>query len=357
MELLTFRLSMAACCMALLGHVTVSQRSTIQHQDFISWDDLSVEKYTRTMDAVDGDATRVILVSKDGTGDSRTVQGAVDMIPDGNKERVKILINPGVYREKVIVPKTKPFVSFIGNQSSETVISFHLRASDRYSNGQNVGTFDSATVAVESDYFCANGITFENTAPAAQPGEEGMQAVALRLTGDKAMIYRCRILGSQDTLFDHYGRHYFYECYIQGSIDFIFGSARSLYQACTLHAVAESYGAVAASQRNSPMDNSGFSFLECRLNGTGLLYLGRAWGRYARVVYSYCQLEGIILPEGWNDWGDPSRKSTVYFGQFNCKGDGANLQGRVSWARSLTYLEAKPFMDRGYIDGELWLRL
>ncbi|URE21675.1 pectinesterase [Musa troglodytarum] len=228
MELLTFRLSMAACCMALLGHVTVSQRSTTM--DFISWDDLSVEKYTRTMDAVDGDASRVILVSKDGTGDSTTVQGAMDMIPDGNKARVKILINPGVYREKVIVPKTKPFISFIGNQSSETVISFHLRASDRYSNGQNVGTFDSATVSVESDYFCANGITFENTAPAAQPGEEGMQAVALRLTGDKAMIYRCRILGSQDTLFDHYGRHYFYECYIQGSIDFIFGSARSLYQ-------------------------------------------------------------------------------------------------------------------------------
>ncbi|RWV79781.1 hypothetical protein BHE74_00014990 [Ensete ventricosum] len=276
MEMLTFRLSMAACCMALLSHVTVSQRSTVQHRDFISWDDLSVEKHTRTMDAVDGDASRVILVAKDGTGDSTTVQGAVDMIPDGNKERVKILINPG------------PFISFIGNQSSETVISFHLRASDRYSNGQNVGTFDSATVAVESDYFCANGITFE---------------------------------------------------------------------ACTLHAVAESYGAVAASQRNSPLDNSGFSFLECRLNGTGLLYLGRAWGRYARVVYSYCQLEGIILPEGWNDWGDPSRKSTVYFGQFNCNGDGANLQGRVSWARSLTYLEAKPFMDRGYIDGELWLRL
>lgn len=44
------------------------------------------------------------------------------------------------------------------------------------------------------------------------------------------MLYHCRILGSQDTLFDHLGRHYFFHCFIQGSIDIIFGSARSLYQ-------------------------------------------------------------------------------------------------------------------------------
>jgi hypothetical protein len=78
-------------------------------------------------------------------------------------------------------------------------------------------------------------------------------------------------------------------------------------QGCTLHAVATSYGAIAASQRSSPADDSGFSFVGCRLTGTGMLYLGRAWGRYARVVYSYCDLSGIVVPEGWSDWGDESR--------------------------------------------------
>ncbi|KAK8933589.1 Pectinesterase QRT1 [Platanthera zijinensis] len=57
-----------------------------------------------------------------------------------------------------------------------------------------------------------------------------MQAMALRQAGDKTLIYQSRILGSQDTLFDHIGKPYFYQCYIQGSIDFIFGIARSLYQ-------------------------------------------------------------------------------------------------------------------------------
>ncbi|KAL0926106.1 hypothetical protein M5K25_004496 [Dendrobium thyrsiflorum] len=326
-------------------------------QSIISWSDLRIDEHYKDSNIKDEEGRRVILVSKDGSGDSKTVQGAIDMVPDGNKERVKIYIAPGVYREQVFVPITKPYISFIGNQNAETVISWDLRASDRDSHGRAIGTSASATVAIESDYFCANGITFENTAPAAQSGASGMQAVALRLAGDKALIYRCKILSSQDTLFDQIGRHYFYECYIQGSIDFIFGNARSLYKECTLHAVAASYGAITASQRNSASENSGFSLNSCKLSGTGMIYLGRAWGKYARVIYSYCQLDGIVLPQGWNDWGDASRQKTVWFGQFNCSGRGADMSNRVPWARSLTYEEAKPFLDQYYIDGDQWLRL
>lgn len=57
-----------------------------------------------------------------------------------------------------------------------------------------------------------------------------MQAVALRLAGDKAMLYRIRVIGTQDTLLDESGSHYFYQCHIQGSVDFIFGRSRSLYE-------------------------------------------------------------------------------------------------------------------------------
>ncbi|XP_020099443.1 pectinesterase QRT1 [Ananas comosus] len=327
---------------------------------FVSWDDLTVSSNKRNgLQAGEGGGGRVIVVSRDGSGDSRTVQEAVDMVPDGNNERVKILVSPGVYREKVTIPITKPYISLIGEAGSArtTVISWHSRASDRDTDGQAVGTFYSASFAVESDYFCANGITFENTAPGASPGAVGEQAVALRLSGDKAMLYQCNILGSQDTLFDHSGRHYFFDCYIQGSIDFIFGDARSLYQNCRLHAVASTYGAIAASQRDSPSDDSGFSFLSCRITGSGMNYLGRAWGRYARVVYSYCEMDGIIIPEGWSDWGDPSRARTAWFGEYNCRGKGADSRRRVPWARSLSYDEARPFLDRNFIDGEQWLNL
>lgn len=70
----------------------------------------------------------------------------------------------------------------------------------------------------------------KNTAPPASPGDIGNQAVALRIVGDQAAFYGCGFYGAQDTLHDDRGRHYFKECFIQGSIDFIFGNARSLYE-------------------------------------------------------------------------------------------------------------------------------
>ncbi|WOK92286.1 hypothetical protein Cni_G00977 [Canna indica] len=351
-----------ACFMAfLVSHVAVCQGAG-PRRSFISWSDITIGnyRYENVFKGVeDSDGSQVLFVSKNGGGDSTTVQGAVDKIPDGNSRRVKILISPGVYNEKVVVPNSKPFVSFIGNGSfaADTVIWYNLRASDRYPDGGMVGTYDSATVAIESDYFCAYRITFQNSAPAAVAGEEGEQAVALRLSGDKAMVHRCRILGSQDTLFDHFGRHYYYQSYIEGSIDFIFGSARSLYDDCTLLSVAKSYGAIAASQRKSPMDNMGFSFVGCKLYGTGMVYLGRAWGSYATVVYSNCKLEGIVIPQGWDDFGDPARRATTYFGQYNCRGEGADLTRRVPWAKALTYEEAKPYLSKTYVNGDQWLQL
>eukprot|EP01018_Ginkgo_biloba_P003743 Gb_32012 [translate_table: standard] len=357
--------------------------------NYTSWEDLNVEPLDSQVQMLSwyNHNRKVLIVAKDGSGHSRTVQGAVDLVPHGNRQRVKILIRAGIYREKVVVPPTKAFVSFIGQGSAVTIVTWNSRASDKGPNGQVLGTFASASVAIESDYFCARDITFQvtysslrddpslqaaliihfvhapcgvddhNTAPSPLPGAEGMQAVALRVSGDKAVFMNCRMVGCQDTLFDHIGRHYFWNCYIEGSIDFVFGNGRSLYQGCVLHANAASYGAIAASQRNSPRENTGFAFLFCKLTGSGILYLGRAWGRYARIVYAFCHFDNIIIPQGWYDWGDPSRRRTVWFGEYKCSGEGANSQGRVSWTRRLSYDDVKPFLDRKFIDGEEWLRI
>lgn len=157
-----------------------------------------------------------------------------------------------ISREKVFVPSSKPYISFIGsqNESCDTIITWNNKASDKDCNGAQLGTYRSASVAIESDYFCATGITFEVTTNSlhsfyniiikphwflqntvvAVPGGYGMQAVALRVAGDKAVFYRVKILGTQDTLLDDNGSHYFYQCHIQGSVDFIFGTSTSLYQ-------------------------------------------------------------------------------------------------------------------------------
>lgn len=65
-------------------------------------------------------------------------------------------------------------------------------------------------------------------------GVVGAQAVAMRISGDKAAFYNCKFFGYQDTLCDDRGRHLFKDCLIRGTVDFIFGNGRSIYQVPTL---------------------------------------------------------------------------------------------------------------------------
>lgn len=103
-------------------------------------------------------AVRIVRVRRDGTGDFRTVTEAVNSIPSGNKRRVVVWIGIGEYREKITVDRSKPFVTFYGERNeSDThtmpIITYHATAL-RY------GTVDSATVAVDSDYFVAVNVAF-----------------------------------------------------------------------------------------------------------------------------------------------------------------------------------------------------
>ncbi|PIN11403.1 Pectinesterase [Handroanthus impetiginosus] len=324
---------------------------------YITWNDLKMDDHRLPL-RDSANQNKVIVVDKNGRGDSLTVQGAVDMVPENNADRVKIHILPGVYREKVNVPANKPYISFIGDEgdASATVITWHDKASDRVPNGRSLGTWNSASVTLESVYFCASGITFENTVIAVVGGVNGYQAVALRIAGEKALFYKVRFLGSQDTLLDETGLHYFYLCFIQGSIDFIFGNANSLYQECVISVVADGF-AVAAHHRNSVAEDTGFSFVNCTVKGTGNIYLGRAWGNYSRITYSYSVFDINVRPEGWEDWKIPSRRNTVVFGEYECRGRGADRRGRAPWSKAMDYSEAKPFLDTTFIRGEQWLKL
>lgn len=78
-------------------------------------------------------------------------------------------------------------------------------------------------------------IAVQNTAPLPAPGAMGQQAVALRISADTAAFLGCKFLGAQDTLYDHVGRHYYKDCYIEGSVDFIFGNGLSLFEVRIIH--------------------------------------------------------------------------------------------------------------------------
>ncbi|KAJ9559344.1 hypothetical protein OSB04_013958 [Centaurea solstitialis] len=293
----------------------------------------------------------VLTVDKKGCGKFNSLQNAVNAVPDLSQTTTLIILDSGTYREKVKVNKTKTNLIIQGQSYLDTAIAWNDTS---HSSG---GTYYSYTVGIFAPKFVAYNVSFKNTSPE-NIGGEGRQAVALRIVGDQAAFYGCGFYGFQDTLHDDEGRHYFKDCFIQGSIDFIFGNARSLYKGCTLNAVgtgAGITGAITAHGRDSKDKKTGFSFLQCRIEGRGKVWLGRAWGVYATTVFSNTFMSEVVSPEGWNDWRDPPRDRLVFFGEFENSGPGANLKNRVHYTKRLTQAQAAPYMDIAFIDGKEWL--
>ncbi|KAK9275479.1 hypothetical protein L1049_022746 [Liquidambar formosana] len=299
---------------------------------------------------------RLITVDARGDAEFLSVQAAIDSVPENNMENIVIQINAGYYIEKVVVPASKPYITFQGAGKDVTVIEWHDRARDRGPNGQQLRTYKTASVTVYANYFSARNISFKNTAPAPMPGMQGWQAAAFRISGDKAYFSGCGFYGAQDTLCDDAGRHYFKECYIEGSIDFIFGNGRSMYRDCELHSIATRFGSIAAQDRNSPYEKTGFAFVRCRVTGTGPLYVGRAMGQYSRIVFSYTYFDDVVAHGGWDDWDHVSNKNkTVFFGVYKCWGPGAAAVRGVSWARDLDFETAHPFLAKSFVNGRHWI--
>ncbi|MCO5614159.1 hypothetical protein L7F22_068440 [Adiantum nelumboides] len=302
-----------------------------------------------------------IFVASNGLGNFTTLQAAVDSIPKHNRIPTLICIAAGTYREKVVIPKTKDFITLIGDSSCNgTVFVWNdTAATINTQTKRPLRTYYSPTVAVNAEFFVARNVIFENDALPPERGQVGGQAVALRITGDYGAFYNCKFLGHQDTLYDQKGRHYFKSCFIQGSVDFIFGNGRSLYKDCYVHALAPGYGSVGsvtAQKRGATKFDSGFAFLNCNLTGDNTVYLGRAWGQNSRVVFAYTWMDDIIVPEGWNNWGVPGRERTVFYAEYECSGPGANNNTRVPWARQLTAQEAQPFLSVDFVNGNTWLQ-
>lgn len=296
-------------------------------------------------------AATTLRVGNPKTAEYQSVQAAVDALPDSGGT---IEIGTGTYREKLVI--AKPNVKLIGKtKRPEGVV---LVWGD--SNKSAGGTGKSASVWASGDGFEAHNLTIQNDYHL--NNTERSQAVALRLTADRAVLTQVRLLGAQDTLYaaskspDSPSRQYFRDCYIEGHVDFIFGDAKAFFDRCHIHGIANEIVMLTAQSKVKPEQDSAYVFDRCRITadaGVQELWLGRAWRPYATVVFLRTHIDAPLQPAGWREWtpGTTDTFKTATYREYRSTGQGASIPTREPSSKQLTKAEAAAWSRRKFLAG------
>lgn len=301
-----------------------------------------------------------IVVAKDGSGTYTSIMEAIKKAPERSDRRIVIYVKAGKYEEDDLkVGKKKTNLMFIGDGKGKTVITGGKSVADK------ITTFRTASFAATGTGFIARDMTFENYA-----GPSKHQAVALRVGADHSVIYRCEILGYQDTLYVHSQRQFYRECDIYGTVDFIFGNAAVVLQNCNIYSrkpMPSQKNTITAQNRKDPNQNTGISIHACKILATSELeaskgaiqtYLGRPWKKYSRTVYLLSSIGDHVDPRGWLEWNGNFALDTLYYGEYMNDGPGAGVSQRVKWPGYRVIQsasEASKFTVAQFIYGTSWL--
>ena len=287
------------------------------------------------------------VVSKDSSGNFRTIQEAVNACRDYAERQYVIFVKNGIYEEKLLIPTWKTHITIIGQNVDSTVVTYNDYSGKTDNTGKKLRTFTSFTCQVAGNNIVFENVTFMNSA-----GRVG-QAVAMHVEGDRCVFRNCKFIGNQDTLLaaGENARQYFDHCTIEGTTDFIFGPATAFFDRCTIVSKVDSYVTAASTL---PTQQFGFVFLNCKLLSDSVgrkVYLGRPWRLYAFTAFINCELGEHILPEGWHNWSKPEAEKTARYMEYKSTGPGANPSARVAWSRQLSDDEVKNFTAQNVLKG------
>ncbi|MFF5084246.1 pectinesterase family protein [Actinoplanes sp. NPDC000266] len=281
------------------------------------------------------EATQAATVAKDGTGQYTTVQAAIDAVPANNTTRRVITIKAGTYREIVTVPSNKPYVTLqgLGGSASQTVIV------NNHSSAGGYGTSGSATAFLDGHDFAATNLTFSNDYG------EGSQAVAVNLNADRSVFTNVRFLGNQDTFLVNNNRSYVRNSYVEGTVDFIFGGATTVFHGSTIHEKRTSGGPITAASTDAAK-TYGLLFYQCTITGaaTNVTQLGRPWRPNAQVLYRESNLSATIkTAQPWTDMSGNTWQNARFL-EYRNTGSGATVNSnrpQLSDAQAANYTPQK----------------
>lgn len=314
-----------------------------------------------------------MIVAHDGSGDFKTIQEAINSISKDNITPVTILVKPGVYKEKLHLEV--PYVTIKGEDAEKTILTYDDYALKIHEDGKKYGTFRSYTFFVGTHDVTLENLTIENSSG---EGHIVGQALALYADGDRITVRNCRLLGHQDTLFTGplppapiepgsfvgprenakriTGRQYYESCYIEGDIDFIFGSATAYFYDCTIFSLnrnEEVNGYVTAAS-TAEGEAYGYVFDACKFTSNcpaKTVYLGRPWRNYAKTVIVNCEIGEHIKTEGWHDWNKPAFHTDGFYAEGNNTGAGSSLEDRASFSHQIEAKELAGYTRESVLSG------
>ncbi|MEA5460806.1 pectinesterase family protein [Arcicella sp. LKC2W] len=304
------------------------------------------------------------VVAKNGTGSFKAIQDAINAVTINGTKAYRIFIKNGKYLEKIAIPSNKPFIQLIGESAGKTIISWN-DYSGKIVSGVTIGTSTSTTLSIKAADCLLMNLTIENTTG------DAPQAVALTLEGDRNIVKSCILLGGQDTFLANGDgkRQYLKNTYIDGVVDFIFGSSTAVFDSCVIYAkdrvdkLSGSYITAA----NTPNGQAyGYVFRNCTLpSNTGVTsyVLGRPWQndastadvakKYNKVVFLNCTYgDKIVKPEGWSTWDTGTNTALITYAEYKPKkynGSAANISSRVAWSKQLTDAQASPYLTNATV--------
>ncbi|KAF4627438.1 hypothetical protein G7Y89_g10719 [Cudoniella acicularis] len=267
-----------------------------------------------------------------------------------------IIVYPGIYKEKLNI--TTNSITLQGTAYPSTnpadnvaLIDFPTYRTDDVSKDDSGSSLpllciplipgtnppSQATVLVTGNNFKAYNLNITNSAI----GASELMAVAVSSRGNSNGFYSCGIVSTQGTFYAHKGSTFISRCYIEGTLDFVFGrKGNAWFQGCTLAAMRPQ-GSITSQGRTDPADDGYLVFDKAKIvvgknavRGTkGTVFLGRSWGDYARVVFQNSDLGNVITTAGWQVYTAAQVTKNILFGEYGNINSGGV---RVSWAKTLT---------------------
>lgn len=304
-----------------------------------------------------------MLVGKSSFCTCHSIQEAIDLLeqPEQINLPAILYVMEGIYEEQVTIYRSQLHIIGIGN----VTITAKRYAKELDEHGEEIGTFATPTLFIGGSGVTVENLTICNTAG---QGKEIGQAVAATVYGDKIIFRNCKLKGHQDTLFtgplppkpkerkifggvmykeNHEAYRQWYDhCYIEGTVDFIFGGATAYFDHCQIHSLRliDDHASYVTAASTPEGQEFGYIFRSCYLTadeGVKNVFLGRPWRQFAKTMFIDCYMDTHIHPEGWDNWDNADNESTVSYSEYNTRlTDGSEGEAwklaRVKWADSYT---------------------